>query len=1821
MGRTFAALTAAILACLLWAGAARAQAPVASDFQKVTLDDNTQNPMQLDVAPDGRVFYIERDGRVQIWKPDTRQTVTAGRIPVTESQENGLLGIALAPDFAFSQWVYLFYSQLPDNTLTQVISRFKVNGDTLDLSSEQKILTFQHQTDQCCHSSGSLGFGPDGSLYASTGDNTNPFDSDGFAPLDEQVGREHWDSQRTAANSNDLNGKILHIMPMAIPTGPPGVGTTYTIPANNLFPEAQDTNDKTRPEIFGMGFRNPFRFTVDKTTGWVLMGDYGPDAGTSNPNRGPQGSVEFNVLTKPGNYGWPYCIRDNVPYNDYDFATKTSGPKFNCDAPVNNSKNNTGLTNLPPAIGASAWMGYTEQDPRFTPDLGTGGAPMGGPRYHFDPTLDSDRKFPAYYDNKWFIGEWNNGWIKTADLDASGNITKVSPFALGTGYLRPMDIKFGPDGALYVIEWGSGFGGDNADSGIYRIDYVAGDKAPVAQATGTPTSGLAPLTVQFNSAGSHDPEGGPITYAWDFNGDGNIDSTDPSPSFTYTQNGAFTAKLTVKDQTGLTGVENIPITVGNRMPVVTFQSPIDGQLASFTDTVPYSVSVSDPEDGTTGNGINCSDVKVTISLGHDQHAHDLSSTTGCTGTLHTGLTSGHGPEANTFTVISVTYTDKGGPGGIVPLTGRAQVILQPKTKQSEFFTTTGRVPDGATGGTPGVQTETAADDQGGGSDIGFIEDGDYVSYKPFNLQDISEMRFRVASAGAGGTIEVHLDSPTGTLVGTTANITPTGNWQSYKMVSLPLANPPSGTHELFVVFRNRGSTDSLMNVNWMEFIGKGAAVTASPDVTASANPVTGTAPLPVQFTSTATDPDGPATDLSYAWDFGVPGTTADTSTQQSPSYTYANAGSYNATLTVSDKQGGSTTKSIPITVTPGQSCSTTFRDDFNGTALDSSWQVVRQSQQLSVSGGAANIVTENGDVYSTANNAKNIVLRPAPSGAWTATVKVNEAGNVQYHQAGLIVYGDDDNYTKFDRLATNPSGSAVSEHFEFINEVAGTPRNTSADSGPTLDTTFPADWYMKIESDGTQIRGYYSPDGTNWTLTGQPAALPANAKVGFFALDNAAATHVTAKFDYFQLDGAGSGGSGSNTGPGDEFDGTSLNKTIWNGIVREDPTLYSVSGGKLTINTVQADVDGGNKNFILQTADHTGSDFVLETKLSAWTLSDNYEQAGILIYGDDNNWVKFDPISDQNNTVINRIELRSKVNGTVVNPQPQINVPGGTTAIWIRLTKSGTDYSGEASFDGSTWQSVGQPVPNAMAAPKFGLFTAGVNSSGQSATFDYFKVNGSTGCSGGGGDTSPVITSATATPTAGFAPLQVAFAAAATDADNDPLTYSWDYDGDGTADATGASPSTTFTTAGTRNVKLTVSDGKGGSATKTIPVQVLAADDANARFRALVFSKTTGFRHDSIPNGNALIATLGQQKNFQVDQTEDASLFTDAILAHYDVVIFNSTTGDPLDDNQQAAFERFIRSGHGFVGIHAAADSEYDWHWYGQLVGGYFRNHPDGTPTATVVVEDTNDPADAGLPARWQRTDEWYNYKKFDNSSGDDYSTRNTPGVHVLLKLDESTYAENDGSDGTDDDHPISWCQRYDGGRSWYTGMGHTQATYSEPGFQSHLEAGIEIAAGVLPDANCGVAPSTGTDVPVQIGGSVPSVLGLSIGTPPTLGTFMPGVTRDYTSSVAASVTSSAATAALSVRDPSATATGKLVNGSLALAQPLQLNATDAAQPTGVFAPLSTTGAALPLLALATPVGLDAVTINLKQSIGATENLLQGGYSKTLVFTLSATTP
>ncbi|MFF3644176.1 ThuA domain-containing protein [Streptomyces sp. NPDC002564] len=220
--------------------------------------------------------------------------------------------------------------------------------------------------------------------------------------------------------------------------------------------------------------------------------------------------------------------------------------------------------------------------------------------------------------------------------------------------------------------------------------------------------------------------------------------------------------------------------------------------------------------------------------------------------------------------------------------------------------------------------------------------------------------------------------------------------------------------------------------------------------------------------------------------------------------------------------------------------------------------------------------------------------------------------------------------------------------------------------------------------------------------------------------------------------------------------------------------------------------------------------------------------------------------------------------------------------------------------------------------------------------------------------------------------------------------------------------------------------------------------------KVLVFSKTAGFRHDSIPDGIAAIKELGAAGGFTVDATEDARAFTAKNLAAYDAVIWLSTTGDVLDAKQQAAFEGYIKKGGGYVGVHAAADTEYDWPFYGGLAGAYFQSHPAIQP-AKVRVEDHGHPATAHLPGVWERTDEWYNYRSNPRDR-----------AHVLASLDESSYTGGSMSG----DHPIAWCQEYQGGRSFYTGSGHTKESFADPAFRRHLLGGIRWAVGAA-QADC----------------------------------------------------------------------------------------------------------------------------------------------------------
>jgi cytochrome c len=228
------------------------------------------------------------------------------------------------------------------------LSRFKLEGNTLNLGTEQKIIEVGTDRGMCCHVGGKIDFDSAGNLYLSTGDDTNPFASDGYVPIDERPGRNpDFDAQRSAGNTNDLRGKLLRITP--------GRNGGYTVPRGNLF---RAGTAKTRPEIYAMGLRNPFRFAVDRTSDVVYLADYSPDANTANPARGPAGQGRWMAIDKPANYGWPYCVAPDQPYVDYDFATGVSGAPFDCAGPVNDSPYNTGLRKLPRVEKAEVIYSY-----------------------------------------------------------------------------------------------------------------------------------------------------------------------------------------------------------------------------------------------------------------------------------------------------------------------------------------------------------------------------------------------------------------------------------------------------------------------------------------------------------------------------------------------------------------------------------------------------------------------------------------------------------------------------------------------------------------------------------------------------------------------------------------------------------------------------------------------------------------------------------------------------------------------------------------------------------------------------------------------------------------------------------------------------------------------------------------------------------------------------------------------------------------------------------------------------------------------------------------------------------------------------------------------------------------------------------------------------------------------------------------------------------------------------------------------------------------------------------------------------------------------
>jgi glucose/arabinose dehydrogenase len=539
----FAALLAALTVIVGLVGVPSSVAAPPEGFQKsLVVGDGLNQPSGFEFAPDGRIFVLQRGGKVRIIKNGQLLAEPFADLPSENTGDRGLIGLAFDPDFGITNhYVYFYYTGLD---LLNRLVRFNASED---VGTDGPLLLFQTQSQsQLLHVGGSIRFGPDGKLYFAVGDNGTPY---------------------KAQELDNPHGKILRInKDGSIPTDNPFYGQPGTLGA-----------------IWAYGFRNPWRFQFDSATGEMYGGDVGDFTWE-----------ELNHIVRGGNYGWP--VKEGV-----------------CSADC---------------------AGYRDPIHAYNHD-GESSAVTGGPVYR-------SGMFPPEYQGRFFFGDYARQFIKTAQLDSSGNVTSVSDFDTQAGSV--VDMKIAPDGSMYYITYFPG--------AMYRVTYNTTSHLPVANSSADVTKGIEPLTVHFSTAGSSDPDGEPLSFLWDF-GDGTT-STEENPTKTYPDKGVYPARLTVTAGDDHTSAQPIVVQVGIP-PTLTVASPVDGQLYRAGDTITYNAFASDAG----GFDLNDANIKAEVRLHHGTHYHPfVGPLTGRVGSFTIPATGES--SADTSYELKVTATDDNG---------------------------------------------------------------------------------------------------------------------------------------------------------------------------------------------------------------------------------------------------------------------------------------------------------------------------------------------------------------------------------------------------------------------------------------------------------------------------------------------------------------------------------------------------------------------------------------------------------------------------------------------------------------------------------------------------------------------------------------------------------------------------------------------------------------------------------------------------------------------------------------------------------------------------------------------------------------------------------------------------------------------------------------------------------------------------------------------------------------------------------------------------------------------------------------------------------
>ncbi len=837
-----------------------AKAPEETRFIKEVFASNLYEPTELAVLPKSKILFTQRRGAIKLFNLETDELSTYDSIPVYHVNEDGLMGMSLDPGFEQNDWIYFYYSPVGDLDVNR-LSRFTYTPG--GLRNEVVVLEVPVQRDECCHTGGSIQFGGDGLLYLSTGDNTNPFASNGYSPSDERPGREAWDAQRSSSNTNDLRGKILRIKPE--PDG------TYSIPEGNLF---VDDDPKTRPEIYVMGCRNPYRISIDSKRGWVFWGDVGPDAGTDQEGRGPRGYDEFNVATQPGYFGWPLFVGKNFAYNEWDFAKASGAESYDAVAPINNSPNNTGLRELPPANPAKIYYPYARFE--VFPQVKNGGRnAMAGPVYYSGDYEGYD-KFPSYLDGRVIYYDWMRGFIYFLELDEQGNPTDWYPFMPNTEFNNVIDMEFGQDGQLYMIEYGTGWFTQNENARLSRINYIKGNRPPVLKSSLSRMKGSSPLEVVFDASGSEDYDQDELKFKWLINGE---ERTDSVVSYTFTEDGVYYPELFLSDGRN-TIREQYVIEVGNEPPTVSVE--VAGNSSFFWDgrTVTYDVQVTDLEDDLSAVGIDQDNIAFDIAhyqstdmaeaLGHQSPVSDgltIIESMDCKschkvnepsiGPSYTQVANRYRTDRNAVNYLSrKIISGGGGVWGEQAMSAHPDLSTQDAQKIVEYIMSLGasaKLPlagkyktteDGgkyllsasyedqgkgslkpikAFGDVwlrynriPADQFDESYEIQARGGVINSIFNGSWVSFEDIDLTDLAAIKLAYRRNLRGTDVSIRLGSSDGQEIGS-ARIYPDENSGTTKRIEI---KPTEGVSSIFFVFSNPNEKNELITLTNFEFLPK-----------------------------------------------------------------------------------------------------------------------------------------------------------------------------------------------------------------------------------------------------------------------------------------------------------------------------------------------------------------------------------------------------------------------------------------------------------------------------------------------------------------------------------------------------------------------------------------------------------------------------------------------------------------------------------------------------------------------------------------------------------------------------------------------------------------------------------------------------------------------------------------------------------------------------------------------------------------------------------------------------------------------------------------